>query len=385
MSEFRADPLFGNPCLIVPEKATRPNRVRVTQASPRAQSVHLSHPLEDQLDYPGPCPYCPGNEAFSPPEIYRTQDLASASPNRWQTRVFAHRHPAMKLEAPDLFTDLKALGHSEALSALLTSKPGFGVHEVIVESPNHNAPFWEMDVERSIQVFKTLQKRMSDLYQDRRLLYVQLFKNHQTAAGTHHEHPHFELLGMPFIPEPVMRLNSARECQVCEVLRKEEPDLMGQANRSTQNERMSTPPPRKKKADLSSRRAHSERFMTATTQFVALMDYAPEYDYQFSIYPSQHHSNFQDATEDELRDLSRLVSQIFTRLNRLLGEFALNIVIFSAPNPLGFANPGSSSMHWFVRVYPRLIRKTGFEIATGIPVVRVAPEDAARAFREKEL
>ncbi len=349
MSEFRSDPLFSKPCLIVAEKAIKPHRVRLAQLS------DLVAP--DSGEQARSCPFCPGNEGLTPREIYRVAD----SGGRWQTRVFPSHYPAMKLEATDRINDLTEL---EAAPTFLTSKTAFGVHEVIVESQSHHLSFWELDQERAVKVLQTLQTRVRDLYKDRRLLYIQLFKNHRMGSGAVQNHPHFELLGMPFIPEPILSLNVAKDCLVCELLHAED-------NKADQRQRG------EQRADQKT--AQSPRYLTSTAQFIALMDYAPQYDYQFSIYPKSHLAAFHEAKAEVLSDAASLLSEILTRMNRLLGDLAFNMVIFSAPN-----SPGFEKMHWFIRVYPRIVRKTGFEISTGIPMIRVSPEDAAALFREKE-
>ncbi|MEO0192855.1 MAG: galactose-1-phosphate uridylyltransferase, partial [candidate division WOR-3 bacterium] len=55
----------------------------------------------------GPCPFCPGNEGMTPPEIMRVGEP-------WRVRVFPNKYPA---------TDL---------------------HEVIVDSPRHGVSLSEL-------------------------------------------------------------------------------------------------------------------------------------------------------------------------------------------------------------------------------------------------
>lgn len=330
MSEFRTDPLFGSLCLVAAERAARPRRIRT----------------RDELQITGPCPLCPGNEALCPPEITRGELQQNG---RWQVRVFPNRYPTLNLEAhlPEV--------NPRELKPYQTAT-GFGVHEVIAESPSHTLPFWSLDTEESVEVFRVLQRRTRDLYKDQRIRYVQLFKNHGAGAGGSLDHPHFQLVGMPFNPTPVDQLFRGRGCKVCELLKHDHPDTSD-----------GKPP--------------GERVMAESSRFVALADFAPQYAYQFSIYPKRHQSGFELAGAEDLEDLSQLLSQVLPRMERLLGDLALNLVFYNRPNPAH--HTVDESMHWFLRVFPRQGRVAGFEVSTGISLVHVAPEDAARAFREK--
>ena len=382
MSEFRTDPLFGTVCLVARERAARPHRLR----------------LQDQLVAEGPCPLCPGNESLCPPEVARVeQKFGTGGPSRWQTRAFPNRYPAVSLEAETQVANLAEIQNEQK------PVPGFGVHEVIVDSPNHALPFWALDPEQAVKLFTLLQTRVTDLFKDRRILCTQVFKNHRAGGGQSIEHPHLQLVGLPFLPAPLHTLVSARECLVCELLKQElgenlpkskSPNQASQASQISQNSQISGTTQSLGASSVSSSSAGSAvnerppRLLAETSHFVALADYAPEFSYQFSIYPKKHRAGFEEATAQELEDLAEISSLVFGKFERLLGEFALNIVLFTQPNPESFAKPPSlfpwkERVHWFFRVYPRMARHAGFEFSTRIPIVGVAPEDAARAFREK--
>jgi UDPglucose--hexose-1-phosphate uridylyltransferase len=327
MSEIRTDPLFGTLAVVARERAARPKRVRTV----------------DEYAPEGACPLCPGNEGLCPPEVDRLDEGG-----KWASRAFPNRYPALALEAE---APKKTL-NPEKIPAFSVA-PGFGVHEVIVESPSHSAPFWMLDGEHSVAGLALLQKRLKDLQKDERIAYSQIFKNHRAAAGGSQEHPHFQLVGMPFIPAPVRRLMGSSQCRVCELLKHE-----------------------------TSEAHQGERLLDETSRFVALADYAPAYSYQFSIYPKQHSPGFELADAQDLEELAHLSARVIGRFERILGDLPLNLLFYTRPNPKVF-NDGI--MHWFIRVTPRLGRHAGLELSSGISVVQAAPEDVARSFREKAL
>ena len=83
MSELRKDPIVGRWVIISTERAKRP-----TDFKPRAAAAK-----------PGLCPFCPGQEDKTPPEIlaYRDNGSPANSPG-WRVRVVPNRFPALSIE-----------------------------------------------------------------------------------------------------------------------------------------------------------------------------------------------------------------------------------------------------------------------------------------------
>lgn len=156
MIRFHA--ITGEPLILAPARAARPN---------------------DFEDAGQPCPFCPGNEHTTPPEVARAGDP-------WRIRVFPNKYPAT--------------AH----------------HEVIVESPHHGSAFHEIplgDVEQAVllygQRYRALRERASN---------VIIFKNHGPQAGASLAHLHSQIIGTPFVPPRVAReiAGFARgDCPLC--------------------------------------------------------------------------------------------------------------------------------------------------------------------------
>ena len=45
------------------------------------------------------CPFCPGNEALTPPEIYSVPNSHEGA-SRWRVRVIPNKFPALRIETP---------------------------------------------------------------------------------------------------------------------------------------------------------------------------------------------------------------------------------------------------------------------------------------------
>jgi UDPglucose--hexose-1-phosphate uridylyltransferase len=90
-----------------------------------------------------PCPFCPGNEDKTPPEIV-AYGAPKRAPNHsgWWVRVVPNKYPALEIEG-----DLHRSGED-----LFDRMDGTGAHEVIVETEDHTKLFEELPDERARDV-----------------------------------------------------------------------------------------------------------------------------------------------------------------------------------------------------------------------------------------
>src|SRR5690242_19379348 len=119
MPDLRRDPITGRWVII---------------ASERAQRVQdfIREPVKNKGGF---CPFCPGNESKTAPEIlaYRPPENGGSHPNEpgWNLRVIPNRVPALRVEG-DL--DRQADGIYDRMN-------GVGAHEVVIETPVHDETF----------------------------------------------------------------------------------------------------------------------------------------------------------------------------------------------------------------------------------------------------
>ena len=109
------------------------------------------------------CPFCPGNEKETPPEVFR---LGSGDPNKsgWQVRVVPNKFP---------ITD---------------------IHEVIIHSPSHDKDIEELSYQEVVNIFKAYRQRFLAHDKDGQVL---IFCNHGKQAGASLAHPHSQLVVIP--------------------------------------------------------------------------------------------------------------------------------------------------------------------------------------------
>jgi UDPglucose--hexose-1-phosphate uridylyltransferase len=82
---------------------------------------------------------------------------------------------------------------------------GFGYHEVIIETPEHDRILPCMREDELVDVLLTYRQRYQTLRADPRVKLVLLFKNHGERAGTSIVHPHSQVIGTPVIPFHIRR------------------------------------------------------------------------------------------------------------------------------------------------------------------------------------
>lgn len=157
MPEFRQNPITKEWVIIATERARRPHEFAAKE-KPKPIAKYVAN-----------CPFCPGNEAMTPPETYRVGDET-----KWEVRVTPNKFSALAPEGP-------RWRHSEGLKR---TAAGVGKHEVIVETPDHSlttALMPQAQVEKIIRCYK---QRYYALTEDPRIELITIFKNHGVAAGT---------------------------------------------------------------------------------------------------------------------------------------------------------------------------------------------------------
>lgn len=138
MSTLRFDPTTFDWVIFAPSRSLRPHdqaKTAGTAGEPTAPAAA--------------CPFCPGNEAFTPPEIYSVP-AAPGGNSRWRVRVVSNKFPALKIEeSPQRLSD----------DGVFRYMAGCDAHEVIVESPDHTCVLAQQPVNQIECVLRTLQAR----------------------------------------------------------------------------------------------------------------------------------------------------------------------------------------------------------------------------------
>lgn len=307
-AELRAD-LRGEPVLITPGRAARPYDMRESAEERRRR-----------------CPFCEGRESQTPPEVAagRGADSTPDGPG-WSWRVAPNRYPAMPREPA-------AAGGA------------FGVHEVIIETPDHERGLADLEPEALRGVLGAWQQRLRAAAKDERLQYGNVFKNHGLEAGASLEHAHSQLMAIPTLPQ--------RAAAELEAFRD------GSAGR-----RLET--------DL----ANPELAVASAPGYRAFAPAAARFPDEVWILAEQPAPAFEEA--GDLASLASLVRRVLGAMNALHDRPSYHLLVATAP----FRAPGREHWRWRLEIFPRLTKIGGFEWASGMFVNQRDPVEAAGRYR----
>lgn len=333
MTELRFNPLLARWVTVAGERASRPS-----DFVPRRLPVE-SEPAR-------PCPFCPGHEEATPPalESYGTQ-------GRWQVRVVPNLYPAFAGSGP-----LRTTDHGP----FHRSAPATGIHEVLVVSPHHRLSWADLSDPQAGLVMAAIRDRIEDHANQLGVAYTQVIVNHGREAGASIEHPHGQLLGIPFVPgELIDELANFAAF---------DPEAYPLG---------ATPPPPAPapgllQAVLAEELARAERIVIEDDRVVALCPYWSGSPYELLIIPKRAVSHLDRAAPSDLAATGRVLRDVLGRLRALLGDVAYNLVFHTAPHRT------EVEFCWHVHVLPKTSTAAGFEQGTGVRINVVAPEHATQ-------
>ena len=332
LSELRNDPITGRWVIVATDRAKRPSDF-IRQSVPAAHS--------------GICPFDYGHEHQTPPEILAYRNSGNRDEPGWRVRVVPNKFAALGIEG-----ELNRQG-----DGMYDKMNGVGAHEIVVETPDHNATLASMP-ERQIEEFLwAFRERAADLKKDRRFRYVAMFRNYGEAAGAQLEHPVSQLMALPVVPasireevEGAQRFFQQKErCIFCDIIREE--------------------------------RASGSRLVSETDRFVVIEPYAARFPFETWLLPRTHASHFENVDGPTLQNLAWILRATFRKLEKVLERPAYNFFIHTAP----LQEPSLDYYHWHIEIVPRLTKPAGFEWGTGFYMNPTPPEESAKFLREAGL
>jgi UDPglucose--hexose-1-phosphate uridylyltransferase len=336
MSELRRDPLTGGWVIIAKDRGLRPSDFGSVAAVNRG----------------GFCPFCPGNESTTPPEVasYRKDGTSKNSPG-WTVRTIPNKYAALHIEG-DL--DREGMGVYDKMQ-------GIGAHEVIIETPDHDRGMADFTPEELVRVIRMYRERVNDLRRDSRFRYIQIFKNHGSVAGASLEHSHSQVIALPMTPRWVKQeLNCSKEyydikerCLLMDIIRQE--------------------------------MREKERAVHENGSFFAFCPYAAKFPFETWIVPKTQQNDFCLIEDKQMKDLAEILLTVLRGLRRGLEDPPYNFIVHSAPSKYpraGYWDTIDEDFLWHIEMIPRLTRIAGFEWGTGCHINPTPPEQSAEFLRE---
>ncbi|MFH1618964.1 MAG: galactose-1-phosphate uridylyltransferase [bacterium] len=320
MPELRRDPIIGRWIIVATERGARPSDFKHSEEKP-----------ED----PEQCPFCPGHEDRTPPQI----TAVNGEGNSWQVRVVPNKYPALSAEG---FLNRQGEGMYDRME-------GVGLHDVVIETPSHFQLPDEMDEKHMEAILRVYRDRIVELRKDRRIQYVIIFKNHGRAAGASLSHPHSQIIALPMVPIRVRQeMTGAKayyeykeRCVFCDMIREEQ--------------------------------SAGKRIVGENCDFLAVEPYASRFPFETWIIPKNHSGHFEEMREDEISSLAGVLKTVLGKLRRTISNPPFNFMVHTTP----IREPQTTYYHWHMEIMPKLSHVAGFEWGTGFYINTVQPEQAA--------
>ncbi len=328
MPEFRQNKATKEWVIVSPERSKRP--------SDFAGEIEKKAPLPSHDEG---CPFCVGHEDKTPPPVY-----VFPKKGEWQVRVVPNKFAALKA---DLATTRTWVGSFLAVK-------GFGIAEVVIESPQHNKDIVNMSLGEVGSILTSYRERHIEIAKNENINLITIFRNHGILAGTSLEHPHSQIIATPIVPphvrypieQAILHFDKYGTCVFCESIEEE--------------------------------RRQKERIVIDTDLFVAFCPFAARSPFEVRIFPKRHMPSFMSIDDEEIQELAWLLREVLSRVHGCLGNPDYNYVIRSSP----IGDEDTRHLHWYLVIIPKITTPAGFEIGSGIYINIVPPEESARYLRE---
>lgn len=328
MPEFRQNLATKEWVIIAPGRVKRP----LDLVEPGKK--HDTFPSHDKH-----CPFCPGNEEQTPEAVYRSPERGN-----WKLRVVPNKFAALQ---SDLATTRSRVG------SFLVAK-GYGIAEVVIETPKHNNDLPFMQISEIREVLAAYRQRYLAIARMENINMITIFRNHGLRAGTSLAHPHSQIIATPIVPphvrhpiqEAMQHFDRWGTCVYCDIIEEE--------------------------------RRQKERLIVDSDNFVAFCPFAARMPYETVIFPRRHMPGFASISDEEIDELGLTLRTVLLKIFNGLENPDYNYVIRSAP----IGDEDVRYLHWQIEIIPKVSTPAGFEIGSGIYINTVAPEDSARSLRE---
>jgi UDPglucose--hexose-1-phosphate uridylyltransferase len=340
MPELRKDLITEGWVIIATERAKRPHDFAQPPNEPET----------------GSCPFCPGNESQTPPELWVSRSNGGANQRGWKVRVIPNKFPALRIEGE---MDREA-------ESIYDRMNGIGAHEVVIDTPDHNQALEEQPAPDIALALTACKERMLDLQRDTRFRYILAFKNVGREAGASLRHSHYQLIATPVTPSRVKaKLAGARD-----YYERKERSVFQDILRNEQRD--------------------GRRVVFENTGFLVFCPFASRFPFELCVLPRRQAADFHSIESAELLHLAEALKIGLSKLSQGLNKPQYNLILQTAPSRAGHHRSGywdtiDQDFRWHIEILPRLTRTAGFEWGTGFYINPMPPEESANFLRSVAL
>ena len=313
MSEIRKHYFLDEYCIVAAGRGKRPSDF---SSSPEVQNATS-------------CVFCAGKEDKTPPAlaVYKDGKILRDTKDKlikdWQIRCIPNLYPALSPEGVDT-----------------PYSSGYGFHEVIIETPKHERQLTNFTDAEMDLLMKAYKDRVMHYWEQNQIEFVSLFKNWGKQAGASLEHTHSQLIALPLIPPSIKKesevIHATGKCPYCEIVRME---------------------------------YSNERSVYENEYFIAFAPYCSKVPFEIWFLAKTHVSHLGRLSEHMLHSLGIAIRYVLSRLEKVLGSPAYNLMFFQLVN--------DEKYHLNLRLQPVTSKMAGFEKNTDIFINTMPPEKAA--------
>lgn len=290
------------------------------------------------------CPLCPTMPGGFPTEVPESN---------YDIVVFENRFPSLRKDPP-----APAIEATE----LYPVRPGQGICEVVLYSPNHTSTLATEPVEQIYKLVQVWTDRFRELERQDFVNYVFIFENKGEAIGVTLHHPHGQIYAFPFIPPRValeLEQSTAHHektgrCLICDIIAEERRD--------------------------------GRRVVAENKSFVAYIPFFARYPYEVHICSTRHLQALTEMEENEQRDLALMLKMILVAYDHLFNlSFPYMMVLHQRPTD----GADYEHYHFHIEFYPPLRTATklkylaGSETGAGMFINDTLAEEKAAELRER--
>lgn len=289
------------------------------------------------------CPLCPTKKNGFPTEVPKSS---------YDIVVFENRFPSLKSNPDD-----PAIEGSD----LFPVRPGQGLCEVILYSPNHQTSLAQEPIEQIEKLVRVWTDRFFKAGSLSFVDYVFIFENKGEEIGVTIHHPHGQLYGYPFIPPKIKQeldqcrqhTNRTGNCLICDII-EEEVDT-------------------------------EARIIDENKSFVAYVPFFARWPYEVHISSKRHLQALTDLSAAEQKDLAKILKSVSTAYDKLFNQsFPYMMVIHQRPTD----GDNYDYYHFHIEFYPpmrsanKLKYLAGSETGAGVFINDTLAEEKAKELRK---
>ncbi|GAB4277895.1 MAG: galactose-1-phosphate uridylyltransferase [Candidatus Rifleibacteriota bacterium] len=329
MPQLRKDPVLKQWVIISPERGKRPSDFKK---------------VEQQIDDPKNCPFCEGNEHLTPSETlsFRTAGTAPDSKG-WWVRIVPDQAPIL---IPEGDSGREGIGMFDAMNSI-------GVHEVVIESPDHETSLENCTEEQVREVIWAYKQRLLEIKKNPRFKHFMIVKNSGKGVSNF-SHAHSHIVATPIIPKRIEEeLEGAREyyhyhdrCLFCDIVKQESRE--------------------------------KSRLVYEDNDFIVFCPFAARFPFEMEITPKNHMPFFEMIENDLVPNLAKALQTALKKMQALLPGQPFNYILHTSP----CSDSYKDFYHWHIEIIPKLTKIAGFEWGSGFYINPTPPEDAAKLLRE---